>query len=117
MMDDILTYEKFKEEYPNSKITENDYKALYKVSRDYILSRIVYSYDILSEENKKDIQFYILYQINYFGENELEKSGVVSQSINGTSLSFNSDNKQGDLNIAGIVNNWLKRSPLGVRRL
>lgn len=116
-MDEILTYEKFKAEYPNSKITEDDYKALYKISKDYILSRIVYSYDILSEENKKDIHFYILYQINYFGENGLEKQGIVSQGINGTSLSFNNDNKQGDLNIAGIVKNWLKISPLGVRRL
>lgn len=116
-MDEILTYDKFKEQYPNSRLNEFEYNGLYKLSKDYIVSQIVYDYNLLSAEVKKSIDFYILYQINYFAENGIEKSGVVSESINGTSLSINSDNKQGDLNIAGIVKSWLKTSSLGVRRL
>lgn len=116
-MDDILTYEYFKEKYPDSKLTESEYNLYYRLSKEYILNQIVYDYNILSLEQKNTIYFYILFQINYFGENGIEKSGIVSQSINGTSLSINSNNKQGELNIAGIVKNWLTVSSLGVRRL
>lgn len=116
-MDEVLTYETFKESYPSSKITEAEYKLLYKLSKDYILKRMAYSYEEVSETNKNDIRFYIGYQIDYFDEKGLVKSGVVSQSINGTSLSLNSENKQGDLNIANPIDLWLKNSGLCVRRL
>lgn len=116
-MDEILTYEYFKDKYQQSKITESDYAVFYKFAKDYILNSIVYSYDELDEERKKDIQFYVLYQVNHFGENGLEKSGLVSQSINGVSSSYNTDNKEGDVNISGIVKNWLKKSNLTMRRI
>ncbi len=116
-MDEILTYKYFKEQYPQSKITESDYNIYYKFSKDYILNKIAYSYDSLEDKHKKDIEFYVLFQVNYFAENGLEKDGLVSQSINGVSASFNTDNKQGDFNISGIVKNWLKNSCLTMRRL
>lgn len=116
-MDELLTYENFINQYPNSKISEMEYEAYYNIAKNYILGKIVYDYDFLHEDYKKQIRFYILYQINYFYENGIEKKGLVSLSINGTSQSYNDDGKRGELNISSIIKDWLNSSPLVIRKI
>ena len=116
-MDELLTYEYFIEKYPDSKMTKDEYNIFYNIAKNYILKKIVYDYYFLNDDYKKQIQFYILYQVNYFKENGDEKQGIVSLSINGVSRSFNTDEKKCELNISSIVKNWLNGSVLTMRRI
>jgi|GEM_PF-3302131 len=97
-----MDFAQFKESFPSSKITEEQFPELLLQAEIVINGSIAYDYEELSEKGKELYNRALAVQINHFGINGVNEGNLSSQNINGVVTSFSVSGKN-KVNISDLA--------------
>lgn len=112
----LLTYIDFKNKYPETDVSSNDYNIYYSAVYNWIKNHSCYDIETLPTVKKQEVIDMLAYQINYFIVEDIRNKGIVSQQTGSISVSFNNSKEAGETNWSDLFIGWFNSSGLGVRQ-